>query len=98
MSAERLKTRGPDNLASAARQWPTPAARDFRSPNKPDGLSRLSRPPTSGEQLPNAVGGALNPDWVELMMGYPVGHTLNRGSEASREPSSPDAETTDDLD
>ena len=58
-----------------ARLWPTPASRDFRAPNNPDGASRLSRPPTSGEQLPNAVGGVLSPDWVELMMGFPPGWT-----------------------
>jgi hypothetical protein len=75
MSAARMAERGPDNLASAVKLWPTPAARDFRAPNKPDGLSRLSRPPTSGEQLPNAVGGVLNPEWVERMMGYPLGYT-----------------------
>jgi len=57
------------------RMWPTPAARDYRAPNNPDGASRLSRPPTSGEQLPNAVGGVLNPEWVEKMMGFPPGWT-----------------------
>lgn len=80
MSSARMEARGPDNLASAVKLWPTPAARDYRAPNKPDGVSRLSRPPTSGEQLPNAVGGVLNPEWVELMMGYPLGYTDIRSS------------------
>ena len=33
MSAARLATRAPDNLPSAVRAWPTPAARVYRSPN-----------------------------------------------------------------
>lgn len=64
-----------DVVAHHGKEWPTPAARDYRAPNNPDGASRLSRPPTSGEQSPNAVGGVLNPEWVELLMGFPVGHT-----------------------
>jgi hypothetical protein len=46
--------------------WPTPTARDYRSPNT-DGRFQ--------DQLPNAVGGLLNPAWVELLMGYPPGWT-----------------------
>lgn len=51
---------------SHRRDWPTPAARDYRSPNI-DG--------SFGDQLPNAVGGQLNPTWVEWLMGFPVGWT-----------------------
>ena len=75
MSAARLATREPDNLPTAVKHWRTPAARDYRAPNNPEGASRLSRPPTSGEQLPNAVGGVLNPDWVEKLMGFDAGWT-----------------------
>lgn len=35
--------------------WPTPAARDYRAPNRPDGASRATRSPTSGKQLPNEI-------------------------------------------
>ena len=73
-----LTEKAGDGLSTAVKLWPTPAARDYRAPNKPDGASRLSRPPTSGEQLPNAVGGVLNPEWVELLMGFPPGHTAIR--------------------
>ena len=72
MSAARLAA---GNLSSAVHLWPTIAARDYRAPNAPGGASRLSRPTASGEQLPNAVGGMLNPEWVEIMMGFPIGHT-----------------------
>ena len=49
------------NLAAL---WPTPCARDHKSPghsNNRDG----------GPPLPHAVGGPLNPLWVEWLMGYP---------------------------
>lgn len=65
-------------VQEVAKLRPTPAARDYRAPNAPDGPSRLLRPPTSGEQLPNAIGGVLNPEWVELLMGYPPGYTDTR--------------------
>jgi hypothetical protein len=75
MSAARLATREADNLPTAVKMWPTAAARDYRAPNNPNGASRLSRPPTSGEQLPNAVGGVLHPEWVEKLMGFDAGWT-----------------------
>jgi hypothetical protein len=87
-------------LNHAVKMWPTPAARDFRAPNNPDGASRLSRPPTSGEQLPNAVGGVLNPAWVERLMGFPLGWTevdtpatSSRGKATRRAPSAEDSFT-----
>lgn len=39
--------------------WPTPAARDYRMPNNPNGASRSARPETSGKQLPNEVVAVL---------------------------------------
>ncbi len=74
------KHRGkPDTLHSAVKSWPTPAARDYRSPNKLPYSERGGG--TKGEQLPNAVGGSLNPTWVEWLMGYPLGWTDLRDSE-----------------
>lgn len=62
-----------DGLATAVKMYPPPAARDYRSPNgKP--FSELGGG-TKGEQLPNAIGGQLNPDWVEWLMGWPIGWT-----------------------
>jgi len=29
----------------------------------------------NGEDLPTVVGGSLNPNWVEWLMGYPIGWT-----------------------
>lgn len=59
-------------LASAVKLWPTVCARDFRYPGK----SRMERTGgKQGEVLPQAVGGPLNPDWTEWLMGWPIGQT-----------------------
>ena len=52
---------------------PTPAARDWRHPNAKTYQERGGG--TKGEQLPNFVGGSLNPTWVEWLMGWPIGWT-----------------------
>ena len=59
-------------LSQAVQMWPTPVARDYRHP----GRSRMERTGgTQGEPLPQQVGGALNPTWVEWLMGWPLGWT-----------------------
>jgi hypothetical protein len=60
-------------LNRAVQLWPTPAARDYRSPNKLTYEERGGG--KKGEQLPNAAGGQLNPMWVEWLMGWPLGWT-----------------------
>jgi hypothetical protein len=63
--------RGNPTLLGAA-LMPTPTARDYRHP----GRSRMERTgSTAGECLPQVVGGALNPMWVEWLMGFPLGWT-----------------------
>ena len=53
--------------------WPTPAARDYRSGS---GTTEDSHPGKRGTMcLPEIVKGRLNPDWVETLMGFPVGWT-----------------------
>lgn len=59
--------------AVSARMWPPPASRDYRHPNAKAYSERGGG--KKGEQLPNAVGGALNPTWVEWLMGFPLGWT-----------------------
>jgi hypothetical protein len=56
--------------AVALSPWPTPTARDWKSGKASDAThDRNSRP------LSEVVGGALNPTWVEWLMGFPLGWT-----------------------
>jgi len=69
------KTKGTPSLETMARKklWPSPAARDYRFPNVRSRKERGGQ--LEGEQLPNVVGGPLSADWVEWLMGLPVGYT-----------------------
>lgn len=60
-------------LSFAVKNFPTPAARDFRHPNAKSHEDRGRG--MKGEQLPNTVGGPLNPEFVEWLMGWPQGWT-----------------------
>jgi hypothetical protein len=62
------KTSG-DGLATAVRQWPTPTAQDSKNNGAPSQMERNTKP------LNAEVGGALNPTWVEWLMGWPLGWT-----------------------
>ncbi len=55
---------------NAKKMWPTPAARDGKGPNKKPYRERGGG--KKGEQLPNAIGGQLNPQWVSWLMGFPI--------------------------
>jgi hypothetical protein len=66
------------SLHQATKLFPTPASRDYRSPNTLPYSERGGG--KKGEQLPNVIGGQLNPTWVEWLMGYPLGWTDYEGS------------------
>jgi hypothetical protein len=52
------------SLTDAIREWPTPTASEYGSSNNGcPGDGRTAR----------SEGGVLNPDWVEALMGFPVG-------------------------
>lgn len=51
--------------------WPTPTARDFRSPDLNPNSKRFSK----ATELNSSAGGQLNPAWVEWLMGFPIGWT-----------------------
>jgi len=59
------------SLQSMARKnmWPTPTAHNAKECNAPAESNRNT--PTLAAQ----VGGKLNPDWVEWLMGWPIGWT-----------------------
>jgi DNA (cytosine-5)-methyltransferase 1 len=62
------KTSG-DGLATAVKKFPTPAARDWKDGNYPSERARNTPP------LAVHAGGTLNPEWVEWLMGWPIGWT-----------------------
>jgi len=57
------------NLTGAIAMWPTPTAHNAKKTNAPSEAFRHE--PT----LASLVGGSLNPQWVEWLMGYPIGWT-----------------------
>jgi hypothetical protein len=63
----------PDTLHSAVKTWPTPTVQDASNNGGPSQHERNSLP------LNAAVGGSLNPTWVEWLMGYPAEWTACEG-------------------
>ncbi|MGV4658308.1 hypothetical protein ACRULD_31735 [Burkholderia pseudomallei] len=67
-------------LAMMARKgmWPTPCASASKG-SSPAALKRKSGKDRSNDRIDHAVmasdGGQLNPEWVEWLMGWPIGHT-----------------------
>ena len=53
-------------------KWPTPVMRDWKGKS---GAGRQERRGNPLDTLPNAVGGSLNPTWVEWLMGWMLGWT-----------------------
>lgn len=53
--------------------FPTPTARDHKSPGLPE--KRQARMNARAQPLTAVVGGQLNPDWVEWLMGWPIAWT-----------------------
>ena len=58
--------------------WPAPTARDHKGGRKPETLAASGR--GASNSLNDALTcqgeyGALNPVWVEWLMGFPIGHT-----------------------
>jgi hypothetical protein len=68
---------GPSGLTSMVQyvesgRYPTPTARDYRSGK---GKTQAERGRTAGPSLAEMSGGLLNPQWVEWLMGFPLGWT-----------------------
>jgi hypothetical protein len=67
-----------DGLATAVKMWPTPTAHNAKETNAPS--EALRNTPTLAAQ----AGGQLNPNWVEQLMGWPIGHTDLKPSETAK--------------
>lgn len=57
------------SLVQSVKMWPTPTAQDAKNNGAPAQIERNTKP------LNAEVGGALNPTWVEWLMGWPLGWT-----------------------
>jgi hypothetical protein len=81
-AAEKVLERGfshnlPERVAYL-KKWPTPTAHNAKETNAPSESERNT--PTLAAQ----AGGALNPMWVEWLMGWPIGWTDLRPLETDR--------------
>ena len=56
--------RNSDPLNVAVMKWPTPRVSDYNNPGEHG---------RGGQDLRTEVGGQLNPNWVEWLMGWPIG-------------------------
>jgi len=63
------------SLATSVAMWPTPTVQDAKNNGGPSQSDRNTLP------LNAQVGGALNPTWVEWLMGFPLGWTVSRAWE-----------------
>jgi hypothetical protein len=75
------------NLRTAVKQWPTPCASASKG-SSPAALTRKNGKDRSNDRIDHAVmasdGGQLNPEWVEWLMGWPIGHTALKPLETAR--------------
>ena len=71
------------------RMFPTPTTRDYKGGYKTESLTRKDGKSRHLDALPNAVldgagvetvTGQLNPDWVEWLMGWPIGYSALKQS------------------
>ncbi|WP_162988367.1 hypothetical protein [Brevibacillus laterosporus] len=61
------------DLPTAIKNWPTPAAQDAKNSTLPP--SQIDRDTVPGAVMREGHEGQLNPDWVESLMGFPIGWT-----------------------
>lgn len=92
--AERCEQTGSGmDLGTFVKLFPTPRASEYKD-SGPVGSKSHSHM-LSKDYLcavvkePDAPNGKLNPQWVEWLMGYPIGHTELNPSETASSPSSP---------
>jgi hypothetical protein len=57
------------------KMWPTPTVNDSKNNGGKAQYNRMSNGKPRGLDLNAKIGGALNPMWVEWLMGYPIGWT-----------------------
>jgi hypothetical protein len=81
----RASTGGPDvksrttgkNLQKAVASWPTPMARDHKDGDATADVPTNGHLGRDAPRDPTSHPGPLNPDWVEMLMGFPIGWTAS---------------------
>ena len=73
--APKKGTQRGTGLATAVKNWATPNARDWKDTGKSQGKRKSPNLGTQVHQHSEAIGGQLNPQWVEWLMGYQIGWT-----------------------
>jgi len=77
----KMNSRGEPKLSVQVKIFPTPTSRDYKGIGK----SRMDRTGSkSGECLPQAIGGMLNPDWCGWLMGFPIGWASLKATETRK--------------
>ena len=83
-ATKKLRTEHQNNLTAIVHSFPTPTARDSKGGYTSESLTRKDGKSRAFDSLPNAaIGGLgtdqrpghLNPEWVEWLMGWPIGWT-----------------------
>ena len=99
-AAEKAKQRGfspnlPEMVTAVnGGMWPTPTSRDYRSSMKLETADKRQAASSMGVNLSEHIqkvernNGALNPTWVEWLMGFPPGWTDLNPSETPSSPKS----------
>nr|WP_297479345.1 hypothetical protein [Ferrovum sp.] len=73
------------NPAEFVMMWPTPGATDGKGAPSLEQVQKRAKESKRGVMLPeelarDGITGQLNPDWVEWLMGFPIGYTASRDS------------------
>jgi hypothetical protein len=65
------------HLSAQVHQYPTPSATDYRTGYREDSEAGIAQREKRSKPLRDAAapGTQLNPDWVEWLMGWPIGWT-----------------------
>lgn len=75
------------DLATTVKMWPTPtASQDYKpvralAPSEANGTHGTMLVGAMGSANPDLIGGQLNPEWVETLMGFPRGWTEITGQQ-----------------
>lgn len=72
-SGAGIHGKGGLDLQTATKLWSTPTTQDSKNATLPP--SQAGRDSLPGDMLRTGASGSLNPDWVECLMGFPVGWT-----------------------